>query len=133
MPKVTYLDTGCLLDAWKVKDCPAFDLLNDPDRVFVSSTVARLELIPLAAFHKSAPEVAFYEDFFKSIRRWRKLDEGLLVEALKLGSAHGLTAFDSLHLAAAADLKADEFITTEKPGKSRLYRIGAPKVVYLYA
>jgi hypothetical protein len=38
---------------------------------------------------------------------------------------------DSLHLAAAHLLKADEFITTEKPGKS-IHRSSLVKIVYLF-
>ena len=38
---------------------------------------------------------------------------------------------DSLHLAAAHLLKADEFITTEKPNKS-IHRSSLVKVVYLF-
>lgn len=38
---------------------------------------------------------------------------------------------DALHLAAAFLLKADEFITTEKPGKS-MYRTNLVKVRWLY-
>ncbi len=39
---------------------------------------------------------------------------------------------DGLHLAAAHLLKADEFITTEKPSRS-IYRSSLVKIVYLYA
>jgi hypothetical protein len=38
---------------------------------------------------------------------------------------------DALHLAAAHLLKADEFITTERPGKS-IYRSALVKIVYLF-
>jgi hypothetical protein len=38
---------------------------------------------------------------------------------------------DSLHIAAAYLLDADEFITTEKPGRS-IYRTSLVKVVYLF-
>ncbi len=43
----------------------------------------------------------------------------------------GVGAMDSLHIAAAYLLNADEFITTEKPGKS-IYRTSLVKVVYLF-
>jgi hypothetical protein len=39
---------------------------------------------------------------------------------------------DALHLAAAHLLKADELITTEKPGKS-IHRSSLVKVVYLFS
>ena len=38
---------------------------------------------------------------------------------------------DSLHIAAAHLLGADEFVTTEKPGKS-IYRTSLVKVIYLF-
>jgi hypothetical protein len=38
---------------------------------------------------------------------------------------------DSLHIAAAHLLKAHEFITTEKPGKS-IHRTSLVKVVYIF-
>jgi hypothetical protein len=38
---------------------------------------------------------------------------------------------DALHLAAAHLLEADEFITTERPGKS-IYRSALVKIVYLF-
>jgi hypothetical protein len=44
----------------------------------------------------------------------------------------GLAAMDALHVAAAFLLKADEFITTEKPGKP-MYRTDLVKVRWLYA
>jgi hypothetical protein len=43
----------------------------------------------------------------------------------------GLAAMDALHVAAAFLLKADEFITTEKPGKPT-YRTTLVKVRWLY-
>lgn len=39
---------------------------------------------------------------------------------------------DSLHIAAAHLLKADAFITTERPNKS-IYRSSLVKVVYLFS
>jgi hypothetical protein len=38
---------------------------------------------------------------------------------------------DSLHIAAAYLLHADEFVTTEKPGKS-IYRTSLVRVMYLF-
>ena len=43
----------------------------------------------------------------------------------------GLAAMDSLHLAAAYLSRADEFITTERPGKP-IYRSPLVKIVYLF-
>jgi hypothetical protein len=44
----------------------------------------------------------------------------------------GVSAMDSLHLAAAYLLRADEFITTETPQKS-IYRTSLVNVTYLFA
>ena len=44
----------------------------------------------------------------------------------------GLAAMDALHVAAAFLLKADELITTEKPGKP-MYRTTLVKVCWLYS
>lgn len=41
---------------------------------------------------------------------------------------HGLGAMDALHVAAALLLGADEFATTEKPGKA-LYRVESLQIV----
>jgi hypothetical protein len=43
----------------------------------------------------------------------------------------GLAAMDALHVAAAFLLKADELVTTEKPGKP-MYRTALAKVRWLY-
>ncbi|HUQ94670.1 MAG TPA: hypothetical protein VM120_23520 [Bryobacteraceae bacterium] len=43
----------------------------------------------------------------------------------------GVGAMDSLHIAAAFLLHADEFVTSEKPGKS-IYRTSLVKVIYLF-
>jgi hypothetical protein len=43
----------------------------------------------------------------------------------------GVNAMDSLHIVAAHLLKADEFVTTEKPGKS-IYRTTLVKVRYVF-
>jgi hypothetical protein len=43
----------------------------------------------------------------------------------------GVGPMDALHLAAAHLLRADEFITTERPNKS-IHRSSPVKVVYLF-
>jgi hypothetical protein len=55
---------------------------------------------------------------------------------LTIGTAeagrYGVGPMDSLHLAAARLLSADQFITTEKPKKS-IHRSSLVKVVYLFS
>ena len=59
-------------------------------------------------------------------------DSSAIVElARKECAKSGLNAMDGLHVAAAHLLRADEFVTTEKPTKS-IYRSALVKIVYLF-
>jgi hypothetical protein len=55
----------------------------------------------------------------------------ILERASRESAKSGVSAMDSLHIAAAYVLKADEFITMEKPRKS-IYRTSLVKVTYLF-
>jgi len=90
----------------------------------------RHEVCPKALFNKRYPEYRFYQKYF---RRTVILNDPrvILARASRESARSGVGAMDSLHLAAARLLKADEFITTEKPGRS-IYRSALVKVVYLY-
>ena len=68
----------------------ALRILEDPDRVFLASPFVRLEMLPKAIFNLGEKEAA----------------------------RSGVGSMDSLHIAAAHLLKADAFITTERPTKS---------------
>ena len=57
--------------------------------------------------------------------------KALLTLAVDEAARSGVGPLDALHLAAAALLKADEFITTERPGKS-IYRSALVKIVCLF-
>jgi hypothetical protein len=57
--------------------------------------------------------------------------KAILNHASKESAKSGIGPMDSLHIAAAHLLDADEFVTTEKPGKS-IYRTSLIKVVYLF-
>jgi predicted nucleic acid-binding protein len=48
--------------------------------------------------------------------------EGLSTTGYVLACRYGLSAVDALNVAAAISLKADEFVTTEKPSKP-MYRV----------
>jgi predicted nucleic acid-binding protein len=89
----------------------------------------KLEVIPQAAFHKRANEVAFYERFFESVSVWAE-ERGLADAALHEASTDGLQAMDALHIAAAQQVGALELVTLERPGRS-IYRARAVKIVYL--
>jgi hypothetical protein len=57
--------------------------------------------------------------------------KALLTLAVDEAARAGVGPMDALHLAAAHLLRADEFITTERPGKS-IYRSALVKIVYLF-
>jgi hypothetical protein len=52
--------------------------------------------------------------------------------AFREASSSAVSGMDALHVAAAYLLKADEFITTEKPGRA-IYRNGLVRVLHLEA
>jgi predicted nucleic acid-binding protein len=130
----TYLDSGVLITAYNgapaLKE-PALRVLEDPDRVFLCSPFVHLETTPKALFNKRSDEHRFYQMYF-----WR----ATMTNDLKLILGHGFREaakagvgpMDALHLAAAHLLKADEFVTTEKPSKS-IHRSSLVKVIYLFS
>lgn len=92
-------------------------VLDDPDRLFASSAFVRLEVLPKAVYHKCTDEARFYEAFFSEVSRWANTDEDLIENAHEEATRSGLSAVDSLHVAAAKAVGADELLTTEKESK----------------
>lgn len=86
---------------------------------------------PKAIFNKQADETRFYERFFASAMVARDL-KAIFILGEKEAASSGVGPMDSLHIAAAHLLKADEFITTERPNKS-IHRSSLAKVVYLFS
>lgn len=132
-PIRTFLDSGVLIAAYKGQPAlekPAGEILKDPNRVFLSSPFVRHEVSPKALFNKQSGEYRFYQKYF---RRSIMLDDlkSILSLASRESARSGIGAMDSLHIAAAYLLNADEFITTERPGKS-IYRSSLVSIVYLY-
>ncbi len=129
----TFIDSGVLIAAFK--GAPqlrerALQVLEDPLRVFLSSPYLRLEVLPKAIFNKQTGERRFYEKFFAladSIGDFKKIFDLGESEAAR----SGVGSMDSLHLAAAHLLRADEFITTERPAKS-IHRSTLVRVIYLF-
>jgi predicted nucleic acid-binding protein len=131
--KRTYLDSSVLIHAVQgVDGGKALQLLEDPDREFVAATFLKLELLPQPTFHRRARELEFLEEFFSRIVAWEKATEELLTDALREASQIPLNAVDAIHVAAARRLKAEEFVTGEKPGKP-LHQIKGIKVRFLAA
>ena len=132
-PIRTFLDSGVLITAFKGQlspGGPAIAVLKDPNRIFLSSPYVHFEVCPKALFHKQRAEYAFYQRYFEQAVMARSL-KALLTLAVEEAARSGVGPMDALHLAAAHLLKADEFVTTERPGKS-LYRSALIKIVYLF-
>ena len=130
----TYLDAGVLITAARGKAplaTRALDILDDPNRQFVSSVFLKLEVMPKAIYHKKASEVEFYEAVFDAVTDWAESTDEIVERGYSEALAFGLAALDALHVAAAATLGADELVTTEKSDKP-IHRRAAVKVVSLW-
>jgi predicted nucleic acid-binding protein len=130
----TYLDAGVLIAAARGKAplaTKALDILDDPNRQFVSSVFLKLEVLPKAVYHKNSSEVEFYEAVFDAVTDWAESNDEIIARGYKEALAYGLSALDALHVAAAVILDADELVTTEKSDKP-IYRTAAVKVVSLW-
>lgn len=77
----------------------------------------RLEVLPKPIHFGRTEEADFYQEFFSQVKHWTAEDYPILAAAFDRAQADGLNAMDSLHVAAAVAVKADELVTTEKPGK----------------
>jgi predicted nucleic acid-binding protein len=123
-----------LLAAWRRGELHerAMTVLADEQRRFVMSQVVRLELLPKAVFERRKVELEFYRHIFDSAEKELPLTRELADAAQKLAERHGLAAVDALHLAAAIKLGAEEFITSELPGKP-MFRLKEIKVTSLHS
>ena len=120
MMRRTYLDTGVLIDAARGKGSraeAALRLLRDPERVFLSSSYLDLELLPQVIKHRVREQQEFLETYLASTERIEDWNAIFRV-AFREASRSPVSGMDALHVAAAHLLKADEFITTEKPGRA---------------
>jgi predicted nucleic acid-binding protein len=116
----TFLDSGVLIAAARGKRTisnVAMQIFDDPERVYLSSDFVKLEVLPKAIYHKNTEEASFYLAFFDCVNYWAKINAALIRRTHEVAGRYGLSAMDALHLAAAISLKADEFVTCEKPGK----------------
>jgi hypothetical protein len=129
----TFLDSGVLIAAYNAQpelQIPALAVLKDPRRIFLSSPYVAHELCPKALFNKRHLEYRPYREYFRRATMFN--DVRLILErAGREAARSGVGAMDSLHLAAAHLLRADEFFTTERPSKS-IYRSSLVRMVYLF-
>jgi predicted nucleic acid-binding protein len=129
----TFLDSGVLVAAARAlggDGLRAIQLLQEPNREFLTSPFVHLEVTPTAIFYRKRLEQLFYEKYFGNATWFRDIER---IEALARVEAAkaGLGAMDSLHIAAARLMNAEEFVTTEKPNKA-IHRSSLVAVVYLF-
>jgi len=122
------------LSAWlgnSPRSIEAKSIVADESRDFLTSDAVKLELLPKPTFEKRRTELEYYNDHFKGIAS-EPLSKELGGEALTLAKQYGLAAMDALHLASAIRQGADEFITSELPGKP-MFRVKELKVISLHS
>jgi hypothetical protein len=130
----TFFDSGVLIAAARAAGPDrerALQLLEEPNRVFLTSPFVYLEVVPKAIFFRKRVERSFYDRYFKNAVWFRDVDK-IEAAAQTEAAKAGLGAMDALHLAAAHLSRADEFITAEKPNKA-IHRTSLVKVVYLFS
>jgi predicted nucleic acid-binding protein len=115
----TFLDAGVLIVAFRSRNAastPALTLLDDPERVFVTTDYVRLEVLPKPLYFRRETEAEFYEAFFAAAE-FVEVSQDLASAALEEARHAGLAAMDALHIAAAKRASVDEFVTVERPAK----------------
>ena len=127
----TYVDTGVLITAARGVApiaLKALEILDDPNREFVSSVFLKLEILPKAVYYGNEAEAEFYKTFFDVVTHWADTLDQITQEAFKEACNSGLAAMDALHVASAASLEADELVTTERAEKP-IHRTSLVRVV----
>lgn len=129
----TFIDSGVLIAASRGIDevsQTAMGVLDDPERVYVTSDLVRLEVLPKAIYNKRAVEAEFYRLFFDGVEEVVAITQTLVSQALNEASQYGLSAIDALHIAAAKSVAVEEFVTVERTTKP-LFRVSGLKVTTL--
>ena len=129
----TFHDSGVLITATRSQSQDAdraLKILEDPNRISLTSAFVHLEVVPKAIFFKKRLERLFYEKYFANAIWFREIDKIEAAAHIEAAKA-GLGGMDALHLAAAHLAGADELITIEKPAKA-IHRSSLVKVVYLF-
>lgn len=130
---ISFLDAGVLIVAGRGTDAisvRALEILDDALRQFDSSPFIRLEILPKCLYHRKEKEAQFYREYFAAVSHWADDLEIIATHAEILAEKYGIAAMDALHVAAAIILKADEFVTTERPTKP-LFHVTEIRVVSL--
>ncbi len=129
----TFIDSGVLIAASRGIDAvshTAMGVLDDPERVYVTSDLVRLEVLPKAMYNKRDVEAEFYRLFFDGVEEVVAITPTLVSQALHEASQYGLSAIDALHIAAAKSAAVEEFVTVERTTKP-LFRVSGLTVTTL--
>lgn len=113
----TYIDSGVLIAIARALDkmmTKALEILDDRQRIFVSSPFVNLEVLPKAIYYQQQEEITFYEGFFSSCSFWANDLDSIVQLAQNIASRYGIGALDALRIASAISVSTDELITTEK-------------------
>jgi predicted nucleic acid-binding protein len=100
----TFLDAGVLIAAARGRGIiavRAHTILDDPERVFVTSDYIRMEVFPKALYHRQSEEVLLYERFFSRAVQIVPPSVSLMQQAYTEACTCGLAALDAFHVAAA--------------------------------
>jgi predicted nucleic acid-binding protein len=117
-----FLDSGVLLTAWRGQaplGLVARTLL-DQAAEFLSSENVRLELLPKPLYERRRTEIDFYNQYFSLLSYIEPFSGQLGEAAMSLAKRYGLSGGDALNVASAVRQSADEFLTSEAPGKLSL-------------
>jgi hypothetical protein len=130
----TYLDTGVLIEAAagkgpKAGAAPAVP--RDPTRAFLSCPFLELELLPQTILNRNRLQQRFLETYLSGTDGTEEL-AAIRKLAFRETTRSPVGGMDALHVVAAHSLRADAFITTQKPGKA-IYRNSLVPVVFLSA
>jgi predicted nucleic acid-binding protein len=130
----TFLDSGVLISASRGDQADseqALRVIESPERKLLTSVFVRLEVYPQVDWRRFPLQRAFLNEFFiDPDLEWASDLNAVTNRALHEAEQYGLLAMDSLQIAAALLLGADEFITTEKIGKP-MYRVKTVHVIHL--
>lgn len=132
---LAYIDSNVLITAARMYGGGVEDqeiaFLNNPALRIATSVFVQMEVFPAAIHNRRKAEEQWYEEYFRSAHRWAdRLDRITELALRECSKVHGLAPMDSLHLAAAASVNADVFVTLEGRNKP-IYRTSLVKVQHL--
>jgi hypothetical protein len=115
----TFLDSGVIIAAacgtTNEKEA-ALAILEDADRILITSPFVELEVLPHAEREGTPESVTLYRRYFEAAESYSGLEQMVSVAAEEMRRTR-IHMADALHLAGAHLAGADEFITTEKLSK----------------